>query len=603
MGNANSYRLPTNVNPVNYEISLSPHLENFTFHGEESILVTVTEETKSISLNSVDIDITQATLTAQNGNTEIPTETSFNEEYETVTFKFDKDVPSGEATLSIVFEGTLNDQLRGFYRSQYTNPEGEQKYLATTQFEATDARRAFPCWDDPATKATFDITLVVPKNLAAISNTQIESETDTETGKKSFHFARTPKMSTYLVAFIVGDMVSVSKNSSNGTLVRVWATRGKEQQGLFAVENAASMLDYFNDYFGIPYPLAKLDHIAIPDFAAGAMENWGAITYRETVLLYDPENSSASTKQRILEVVAHEMAHMWFGDLVTMAWWNDLWLNESFASWMAFKAVDQLFPEWNMWTQFIAMDLNAGMALDGLENSHPIEQEVKDPSEINQLFDAISYSKGASIIRMLEQFISPETFRQGLHDYLANHIYGNARGIELWQAMQDVSGQPIVAMMASWIGQTGYPVVEAKIDRSQDTWRVDLHQQRFLYAGLTEDSTLWQVPVAVVSGETTAQDRMVLGERSAALHLQNSTPSNAATWIKLNPGHTAFYRTVYEDSDWVALIAAVESKELSASDRLGLEADAYALARARVISATQFLELANAYRNEEEFAV
>ena len=327
---------------------------------------------------------------------------------------------------------------------------------------------------------------MVPNDLVAISNTQIESETDTKTGKKSFHFARTPKMSTYLLAFIVGDMISVSKNSSNGTLVRVWATRGKEQQGLFAVENAASMLDYFNDYFGIPYPLDKLDHIAIPDFAAGAMENWGAITYRETVLLYDPENSSASTKQRILEVIAHEMAHMWFGDLVTMEWWDDLWLNESFASWMGDKAVDHEYPEWDVWTQFVFQDTNRGLSLDGLRNSHPIEAKVENPAEIRELFDAISYSKGGATLRMLEDFLGPEVFQDGLHNYLTKHQYGNARTEDLWNALEESSGKPVTEIMNTWVKQVGYPYIQAECSHNGDILEIKLSQSRFLYDNLLD---------------------------------------------------------------------------------------------------------------------
>ena len=606
MGNANSYRLPTNVNPVNYEISLSPDLENFTFHGEESILITVTEETKSISLNSIDINITRAILTTKNGDTQVPIETSFNEEYETVTFKFEKDVPSGESELSIVFEGTLNDQLRGFYRSQYTNPEGEQKYLATTQFEATDARRAFPCWDDPAIKATFDVTLVVPNDLVAISNTQIESETDTKTGKKSFHFARTPKMSTYLLAFIVGDMISVSKNSSNGTLVRVWATRGKEQQGLFAVENAASMLDYFNDYFGIPYPLDKLDHIAIPDFAAGAMENWGAITYRETVLLYDPENSSASTKQRILEVIAHEMAHMWFGDLVTMEWWDDLWLNESFASWMGDKAVDHEYPEWDVWTQFVFQDTNRGLSLDGLRNSHPIEAKVENPAEIRELFDAISYSKGGATLRMLEDFLGPEVFQDGLHNYLTKHQYGNARTEDLWNALEESSGKPVTEIMNTWVKQVGYPYIQAECSHNGDILEIKLSQSRFLYDNLLDpgniDQSLWQVPVKMITSEQNTYDASLLMKtksQDVSTKITNAVPS----WFKINAGQTGFYRVNYTEEGWSNVKKAIEESDLPAVDRLGLQNDSYALVKSGHLEASAFLSLAESYTNETDSSV
>ena len=597
------HQLPNNVTPVKYNLTLSPDLEQFVFNGEEDIEITIDYQTSQIVVNSADLTIVSASLTLSSGEIVEVITIDYDEIQETVGLSLAKPVEPGKGRLYIQFTGTLNDKLHGFYRSTYASPNGTTNTLAVTQFEPTDARRAFPCWDEPAIKASFTVNLIVPEELSAISNMPIVDETSIGNGLKKVRYKETPKMSTYLLAFIIGDMESIETTASDGTLIRVFTTPGKIEQGRFALDVAARLLDYYNDYFGIPFPLEKLDHLAIPDFAAGAMENWGAITYREVALLYDPENSAAAAKERIAEVVAHEMAHMWFGDLVTMAWWNDLWLNESFASWMAFKAVDELFPEWNMWTQFIAMDLNAGMALDGLENSHPIEQKVTDPSEINQLFDAISYSKGASIIRMLEQFISPETFQIGLHDYLAKHTYANARGVDLWQSMEDVSKQPIISMMNSWIGQTGYPIVEAHIDRSDDTWRVSLSQQRFLYSGLKDDSTIWQIPVSVAADGMLSQDRKVMRERTDTLLLDTTTPANKMAWVKLNPSHTAFFRTVYDDSDWTKLIVAVEAQDLPAADRLGLEADAYALAKARIIPATQFLQLAKAYTREEEFAV
>ena len=303
----------------------------------------------------------------------------------------------GRYDLDLTFTGTLNDKLHGFYRSQYSGPDGETRYMAATQFEATDARRAFPCWDEPECKAVFQVTLAIPAGLQAISNTPVEQESQPRPGVTELRFAETPVMSTYLLAFVVGDLTAIHgqyQGPGGPTQVSVWTTPGKEEQGRFALDTSVSLLTFFNDYFGIPYPLEKLDHIALPDFAAGAMENWGAITYREVALLVDEANSSAGTRQRVAEVVAHEMAHMWFGDLVTMQWWDDLWLNESFASWMGTKAVDWLFPEWEMWTQFVNMDTTRALSLDGLKNSHPIEQEVENPAEVSQLFDAISYSKG-----------------------------------------------------------------------------------------------------------------------------------------------------------------------------------------------------------------
>jgi puromycin-sensitive aminopeptidase len=592
-------QLPRYVRPLKYRLTLAPDMEQFTFRGEETIDIQVSDATNNLVLNCVEIQVQSASVTLPDG-TEMPASNiSYNEGSETVIFAFHAPIPIGEARLALNFTGELNDRLQGFYRSTYQTKEGETRILAATQFEATDARRAFPCWDEPARKATFDVTLVVPSHLTAVSNTSVVNETIEPSGVKRIRFGETPPMSTYLLAFIVGDLDSIETTSQDGTVVRVFATRGKADQGRFALDTAARLLPYFNDYFGISYPLEKLDHLAIPDFAAGAMENWGAITYRETALLFDPESSSPGTRQRIAEVVAHEMAHMWFGDLVTMEWWNDLWLNESFASWMATKAVDHLFPEWDMWTQFVLHDLNAGLGLDGLENSHPIEQAVRNPAEINQLFDAISYSKGASIIRMLEQFLGPEQFRKGLHRYLSAHAYDNARGLDLWQAMEDETHLPVVSMMGSWINQTGYPVVQAYVRREADKTSVRLSQQRFLYSGPNQDATTWDVPVGVSTQRAQETLFTIMSGRDATLDLGKQGES----WVKVNTGQTGFYRVQYQDEEWARLIPAVESLKLPVADRLGLQADAYALARAGMIPATRFLDLAKAYKKELEYAV
>jgi puromycin-sensitive aminopeptidase len=598
------YQLPDTVRPRKYHLTLTPDLTKFTFAGQEQVELEVLKPTDQVVLNALELQVESAWLTRPGGIMANAIKIEHDGKKETVAITFGSPLPRGVAQLTLRFTGILNDRLHGFYRSTYQSPDGLTRIMAATQFEPTDARRAFPCWDEPSLKATFECTLIIPQGLSAVSNTLVASETPRGDGLKAVRFQETPVMSTYLLAFIVGEMESVEGHAADGTLVRIFTTPGKREQGRFALETAIQVLAYYNDYFGVPYPLKKLDHLAIPDFAAGAMENWGAITYREVALLYDPANSTPATKERIADVVAHEMAHMWFGDLVTMAWWNDLWLNESFASWMATKAVDHLYPEWNMWTQFIVSDVITGMGLDGLENSHPIEQEVKDPSEINQLFDAISYDKGASILRMLEQFIGPDTFRKGLRTYIAGHTYGNAQGRDLWQAMQDASGRPIVSMMGSWIGQVGYPVVQARVRRTSGTWEVGLRQNRFLYSGLPGDAALWQVPVSVVSRGVATPDQMVMGQREATLRLENATPkARRNAWVKLNPSYTAFYRTQYEEKEWARLIPAVKSGELAAADRLGLQADTYALSRARMIPATDYLRLVPAYKNEEEYGV
>ncbi|MSQ11776.1 MAG: M1 family peptidase [Dehalococcoidia bacterium] len=600
------YRLPATVRPIRYELTFAPNLSDFTFHGEETVELEVGGPTDRIVLNALDLTISDARLTLPDGSTATP-QVKMDNDAETATFTFARTISPGKASLRMRFTGTLNDQLRGFYRSQYEDADGQKRYLATTQFEATDARRAFPCWDDPAVKATFQVTLVVPAELAAISNMPVESEKPAGNGAKAVRFAQSPKMSTYLLALVVGDMAKVEARAKDGTLIRVWTTRGKEEQGRYALENACKLLEYFNEYFGVRYPLPKLDHIAVPDFGAGAMENWGAITYRETALLYDPARSAAATRQRILGVVAHEMAHMWFGDLVTMEWWDDLWLNESFASWMGDKAVDHLYPDWQMWTQFVSLDTNAGLSMDGLRTSHPIEMRVEDPAQIRELFDAVSYSKGAAVLRMLEHFLGESAFRDGLRKYIARHQYANARTEDLWAALAEASGKPVTAVMGSWIKQIGYPVLQVKTMRSRSGLRLSLSQRRFLYDQRgdqeTEDAATWQVPVGAIRAGSARKASLLLTERTGELSMGKATVAPRQDWVKLNPQQTGFYRVSYESKEWARLRSAVRNLEISPADRLGLQGDAYALMRAGLASATTFLSLAAAYRNEVDASV
>lgn len=606
MTTSNAVLLPDNVKPASYDITLEPDFSTFKFKGSETIRIEVLSSTSTVTLNSIEIDIHSCTVTPL-GGTEMPAESiSLDEEAETATLAFASDLPVGEATLAIEFTGELNDKLRGFYRSSYTDIDGNERHMATTQLEATDARRAFPCWDEPSLKATFTLTLVVPADMTAVSNMPITREEEMRPGVKSVSYAETPIMSTYLLAFIVGDLSYIEEVGDNGTLMRVFTTRGREEQGRFALETSIRLLKYFNDYFGIPYPLPKLDHFAIPDFAAGAMENWGAITYRETALLVDPENTSVGTRQIVAAIIAHEMAHMWFGDLVTMAWWNDLWLNESFASWMGDKATDNLFPDWEVWTQFVSSDTNRALSLDGLRSSHPIEQEVRNPAQIGELFDAISYSKGGSILRMLESFLGEETFRQGLHKYLTTHQYDNAERTDLWNALADVSGEPVAEIMDSWVLQTGYPMLDVGVERSGGNISHHLMQRRFVYDSILDDSadddTLWKVPLGVYTsnGESTATRLM----ESKSLTWDVPDPGAADdAWTKINPEQTGFYRVRYSSADLQRLVEPIRSKTLTPIDRLGIQNDAFALSRAGIIPATDFLTIAEAYRSEDNAPV
>ena len=603
MPSADAVVLPANVKPRKYRLTLHPDLQTFTFQGEQTVDVEIVAPTARIVLNAAELEIDEVTL-RRNGASTSAQSISLDADSETAILDFGRTLSPGPAQLEMKFSGILNDRLVGFYRSEYQDGEGQTRQLATTQFEPTDARRAFPCWDEPAQKAVFDVTLVFDDSLKAVSNTPIVAEASAGPGLKSVRFGETPVMSTYLLAFVVGDLVSVEADAANGTRIGVWTTRGKENQAGFALDTSVKLLGYFNDYFGIPYPLPKLDHIAIPDFAAGAMENWGCITYRETALLVDPDSSSAGTRQRVAEVVAHEMAHMWFGDLVTMEWWDDLWLNESFASWMGTKSVDWLFPEWEMWTQFVNMDTNRALSLDGLKNSHPIEQEVKNPAEVSQLFDAISYSKGGSVLRMLENFLGPEVFQGGLFRYLKGHEYGNARTQDLWAALEEESGLPVTSIMNSWVLQTGYPVLQVEADRRADEVQLSLTQERFVYDRLLGDEEpnpeVWQVPVSV-SGPGQSSASTVMDSREAVISLAAARPSE--DWYKINSDQTGFFRVNYSGEDWQRLAQAIGALALPATDRLGIQNDAYALSRAGLLPITQFLELAGSYSGETDASV
>ena len=592
-------RLPGVAVPRAYDLRLTPDLSSFTFDGEVAISIELSAPTREITLNTIELEIKDALIRHADGEP-VSGSPSYDTAAETVTITFPSELRPGDATLWMSFSGILNDRLRGFYRSAYLDGEGRECHLASTQFEPTDARRAFPCWDEPALKASFSVTMVVPEHLAAISNMPEESVA-TEGGKKIVRFAETPPMSTYLLAFAVGNFSCVKELSSSGTLMRVWATTGNEARGRFALVVSLRLLDYFNDYFGIPYPLPKLDHVAIPDFAAGAMENWGCITYREPALLVDSESSSSGTRQLVAEIVSHEMAHMWFGDLVTMSWWNDLWLNESFASWMGDKAVDSLYPEWAKWNQFLVDETSRAMRLDGLRTSHPIEQEVGDPAQIGQLFDSISYSKGASVIRMLEAYLGEGPFRDGIGLYLRRHQLANAATADLWEALAEASGRPVGEVMDSWTQQTGYPYLKVELERREDGATVSMTQRRFAYEAILtegrEDETLWRIPVSVA-----AQDGPQVSELMTGRKAQISVPSGAG-WTKVNPGQTGFYRVMYERAELGLLANAVESGGLSPADRLGIADDAFALCRAGMIGAQDFLDLARRYKGETDQSV
>jgi puromycin-sensitive aminopeptidase len=589
-------RLSDSVVPNHYAIRLTPNVETFEFTGTVLIDALVKEPVTQVTLHAVDLAIqTVRVWSARHKDHPTPV-IRMDPESETATFTFAQELPVGRLILEIDYTGTLNDKMAGFYRSKYTDAAGQEKHLATTQFEATDARRALPCWDEPACKATFDVTLVVPSNLTALSNMPIRGTYYYDGALKEVIFDRTPVMSTYLLAFIVGELEHREARTANGTQVRIYALPGRSHQGQFALETAVRVLEFYNEYFGIPYPLPKLDMIAIPDFSANAMENWGLITYRENIVLVDPASSSNETCQEVTETIAHELAHQWFGNLVTMEWWTNLWLNESFATWMGSLAMDHLFPKWDIWTQFVAKEYASALSLDALRSTHPIEVEVGHPNEISEIFDEISYSKGASIIRMLHDDIGADAFRAGMQIYLKRHAYGNATTEDLWAALAEASGQPIHAMMDTWTKQPGFPLLVVK---PQEHGMRTITQQRFIADGdvLTaeESAQRWYLPVSYLHCGDPEPRKQFLS-KDALIVVPNET-------LKVNVGQIPLARVSYVTDRWPALIEAVRTGILSAPDRLGLVSDALSLTRAGRLGADTLVRLLSAYENETNYSV
>uniref|UniRef100_A0A672SIE4 Aminopeptidase n=1 Tax=Sinocyclocheilus grahami TaxID=75366 RepID=A0A672SIE4_SINGR len=529
----------------------------------------VTQGTNQIVMNCADIDIITASFVPEGGEEINATGFNYQNEDEKVTLCFPSILQKGSGSLKIDFVGELNDKMKGFYRSKYMTPSGENRYAAVTQFEATDARRAFPCWDEPAIKATFDITLIVPKDRIALSNMNVVDRKPypEDHSLVEVKFATTPIMSTYLVAFVIGEYDFVESQSSDGVTVRVYTPVGKAEQGKFALEVATKTLPFYKDYFSVPYPLPKIDLIAIADFAAGAMENWGLVTYRETALLIDPKNSCASSRQWVALVVGHELAHQWFGNLVTMEWWTHLWLNEGFASWIEYLCVDHCFPEYDIWTQFVSADYTRALDLDALDNSHPIEVDVGHPSEVDEIFDAISYSKGASVIRML-------------HNYIGDEVRGHVQPADLWECLEQASGKPIAAVMNSWTKQMGFPIIVVDQEQHGSDRVLKISQKKFCASGPRNDENCpnWMVPISICTSEDPSCTKMkvLLDQPETTVNVTNIAPDH---WIKINPGTVGFYRIQYSSAMLESLLPGIRDLTLLPVDRLGLQNDLFSLVR------------------------
>jgi puromycin-sensitive aminopeptidase len=587
------YRLPSNVTPDRYDLRLTPDLSAFTFAGEERVAVQLHRATAEVVLNALELEIDS--VVAECAGKSLAGRVEFEVARERAHLHFDETLGVGAWTLVIKFRGVLNDKLHGFYRSQYTDKAGKTVTIATTQFEATDARRAFPCWDEPALKAVFKVTLVVDENLTALSNAGIASERPIGGGKKEVVFKETIRMSTYLLAFIVGQFDATVATDA-GTPLRVVHVPGKSNLASYAQAIGAFSLKFFANYYGIPYPGDKLDLIAIPDFAAGAMENLGAITFRETALLADEKTASRAELERIADVVSHENAHMWFGDLVTMKWWNGIWLNEAFATFMEMLAVDAWKPEWRRWDSF-GVSRAAAMAIDALKNTRSIEYTVLSPEDCRSMFDILTYEKGASVLRMLEQYLGAEQFRKGIVLYLKKHEYANAETGDLWNGLEEASGEPVRSLMDTWIFQHGFPIVS--VTPTADGRGLKLSQRRFFYAPPTSpEPQLWHIPVMVRAGtqEGLKTRKLLFTENEMTIDL-----GAKINWATINENGNGFFRVRYD----AGLLQQLSNNrnELKAIERFGLASDTWAATVAGMTPLADFLKMAPLFRDEDDINV
>ena len=582
-------RLPGTVTPLHYDITVAPDLAAAKFTGQETIRVRIAKPATSILLNAAEIAFDEVAISAA-GTTQKAT-VALDEARQQATFTVPSTLPAGEAEIRIKYSGILNDDLRGLYLSQANN-----RRYAVTQLEATDARRMFPSFDEPAFKATFALTAIIDRGDAAISNGAVLSDTPGPgDGKHTIKFETTPKMSTYLVALAVGDFVC-NGATADGVPVRICSTPDKKHLTGLALESTKQIVEYLNDYYSIRYPFKKLDVVAVPDFAAGAMENTAAIFYREAFLLAD-DSASLGTRKTIAAVLAHEIAHQWFGDLVTMQWWDDLWLNEGFATWMQTKPVKAWKPEWRVELDEV-QDNQSAMGLDVLRATRPIRAKAETPDEINELFDPIAYEKGAAVLRMVEAWVGEEAFRKGVNAYIEQYQYGNARAEDFWRTVAKTSGKPVDRVMETFVDQPGVPLVSADVrcGEAGQPSQVVLSQERYTSeAAASAGQQVWQIPVCVrsSSGSTVCE---LLDEAKENIRLEA-----CPTWVIANAGARGYYRTSMSP-DAVRRLAD-HMAPLAPAERMALLSDEWSLVRSSRHDIGVFLDLAGGFRAERSDAV
>ncbi|CAN5408244.1 M1 family metallopeptidase [soil metagenome] len=611
-------RLPGNCLPERYDLYFEPDLENGEFDGTETLFFTVNQSTSEVVLNAVDLSVFEATvaqLKPSHGDW-VKADIVRDKEGEKLTLKLAKALKPGQYELSLKFNGKLSSKMEGFYLSTFKGKDGKEHKLATTQMEPTDARRMFPCFDEPASKAVFKVTVAIDPALVAISNAGVEFEKlDQRKNKKIVTFKASPRMSTYLFALIVGPLQGTEPVVVNGKKIRVWYTDGKGELANYALNAAAKLLPYYENYFGQPYPLDKLDLIAIPDFSAGAMENLGAITFRENALLVDEKNSALSSRTRVVNIVAHEMAHLWFGDLVTMKWWDDLWLNEAFATWMADKAEDVLKPEWRIWDDF-AVERAGTLDSDAIVATRSVQSPVNSPNDALEMFDEITYSKGAALLRMLETYLGEENFQKGIQGYMKAHAFNNASTTDLWDALSSANSEKgkkkqvdVAKLMDAWVHQPGCPIVKfgIKLDsfhKGQDL-KLELSQERFFldsskYLAKADKKAVyipWQIPLSFKYKDGSALGNKpylltIASERIPRVGLQDPIFANATG--------NGYFRTNYNEFQWAELQKLNLSEALSVSERVSLLSDMSAISIAGLSPIDRYLKTLETFAKDQD---
>jgi aminopeptidase N len=588
-------RLPKAVRPIAYRIDLQPDLPGRRFTAHEAVEIEVGSPVGQLVLDATGLTVSGATLDGK----DLPRQAiAIDAGGQQIVLRLEAQLGAGPHTLALDYAGPIPETPSGLYYNDYAGPAGRDRMIVT-QFESTDARRMFPGWDEPAFKAKFQLTVEIPAELAAISNMPIRTETAAGTDRtgtplKRVEFAETPRMSSYLLALAIGRLEARRGATAGGTPIAVWTQAGRADQGAYALGAAESLLPYYDEYFGVPYPLPKLDLIAVPgNFAAGAMENWGAITFIDNDLLYDPATSSPQTKEEVFEVVAHEMAHLWSGDLVTLGWWDNVWLNEGFADWMEIKATDRFNPDWQVWLRS-RRSKETAMTTDAQRTTHALQQPISDESAVDNEFDEISYDKGAAVIRMVETWLGADTFRDGMRRYMKAHAYGNTSSADLWAALADASGQPVATVAGSFTEQPGLPLVTLKSRCVAGTTTVGLSQARFTVHDPNAAPLAWRIPVRLgLLGQAPVQ--ILLGPDGGEVTLAGCGA------VIGNEGDTGYYRVAYEPAALDALVGAFE--RLDVADRAVLVGDLWALVAAGRADPGVFLGLTRQLGDETALTV